>query len=53
MVKKIYDKEGIRGLKSRPKSGRDHLRTICEEVSYIIKKELKESNQQAGPQQAG
>ena len=42
MVKKIY-KEGMGGLKSRPKSGRPP--ELSEEVSYIIKKELKESNQ--------
>ena len=40
---KRYYKEGTDGLKSRPKSGRPP--ELSEEVSYIIKKELKESNQ--------
>jgi putative transposase len=40
---KRYDKEGIIGLKTRPKSGRPI--EISEEVVYQIKKELKESNQ--------
>ncbi len=40
---KRYDKEGINGLKTRPKSGRPT--EISEEVVYQIKKELKESNQ--------
>ena len=40
---KRYHKEGTDGLKSRPKSGRPP--ELSEEVSYIIKKELKESNQ--------
>ena len=40
---KRYDKEGIEGLKTRPKSGRPSK--ISEEVVYQIKKELKESNQ--------
>ena len=40
---KRYYKEGIGGLKSRPKSGRPP--ELSEEVSYTIKKELKESNQ--------
>ena len=38
---KRYDKEGTDGLKSRPKSGRPS--ELSEEVSYKIKKELKES----------
>ena len=45
---KRYYKEGIEGLKDRTKSGRPS--ELSEEVSYIIKKELKESNQRAGPQ---
>ena len=40
---KRYDKEGIEGLKTRQKSGRPP--EISEEISYQIKKELKESNQ--------
>ena len=40
---KRYDKEGIKGLKTRQKSGRPT--EISEEVRYQIKKELKESNQ--------
>jgi putative transposase len=40
---KRYDKEGIEGLITRPKSGRPSK--ISEEVVYQIKKELKESNQ--------
>ena len=40
---KRYDKEGINGLKTRPKSGRPS--EISEEIEYRIKKELKESNQ--------
>ena len=40
---KRYYKEGIGGLKSRPKSGRPP--ELSEEVSYTIKKELKESSQ--------
>ena len=40
---KRYDKEGIEGLKTRPKSGRPSK--LSEEVVYQIKKELKESNQ--------
>ena len=40
---KRYHKEGTDGLKSRPKSGRPP--ELSEEVSYIIKKELKESSQ--------
>ena len=41
---KRYDKEGIKGLKTRQKSGRPS--EISEEVVYQIKKELKESNNQ-------
>ena len=41
---KRYDKEGIEGLKTRPKSGR--ISKLSEEVVYQIKKELKESNNQ-------
>ena len=41
---KRYDKEGIKGLKNRTKSGRPT--EIPEEISYQIKKELKESNQE-------
>jgi transposase len=40
---KRYDKEGINGLKTRPKSGRPS--NISEDIEYQIKKELKESNQ--------
>ena len=40
---KRYHKEGTDGLRSRPKSGRPP--ELSEEVSYIIKKGLKESNQ--------
>ena len=40
---KRYDKEGIEGLKTRPKSGRPS--ELSEEIMYQIKKELKESNQ--------
>ena len=40
---KRYDKEGIDGLKNRPKSGRPS--EISEEIEYQIKKELKESKQ--------
>jgi putative transposase len=39
---KRYDKEGIDGLKTRPKSGRPPQ--LSEEISYQIKKELKESS---------
>ena len=39
---KRYDKEGIKGLKTRQKSGRPT--EISEEVGYQIKKELKESS---------
>ncbi len=39
---KRYDKEGIEGLKTRQKSGRPT--ELSEEISFIIKKELKESN---------
>jgi transposase len=41
---KRYDDEGIEGLQDRTKSGRPPELTK-EEVSYQIKKELKESNQ--------
>jgi putative transposase len=37
-----YDKEGLEGLRNRAKSGRPS--EISEEISYQIKKELKESN---------
>ena len=40
---KRYDKEGLEGLRDRTKSGRPS--EISEEISYQIKKELKESNQ--------
>ena len=40
---KRYDKEGINGLKTRPKSGRPSK--LSEEIEYRIKKVLKESNQ--------
>ncbi len=40
---KRYRKEGMGGLKSRPKSGRPP--ELPEEISFSIKKELKESNQ--------
>ena len=39
---KRYDKEGIKGLRNRTKSGRPS--EISEEISYQIKKELKENN---------
>jgi putative transposase len=39
---KRYDKEGIDGLKTRQKSGRPM--ELSEEISYQIRKELKESN---------
>ncbi len=39
---KRYDKEGLEGLRNRTKSGRPS--EISEEISYQIKKELKESN---------
>jgi len=41
---KRYGKEGVEGLKSKPKSGRHPQ--LSEEVSYRIKKILKESKQQ-------
>jgi len=40
---KRYGKEGLEGLKTRPKSGRPTK--LSEEISSIVKKELKESNQ--------
>ncbi len=40
---KRYDREGISGLKTRPKSGRPS--ELSEEIEYQIKKELKETNQ--------
>ena len=40
---KRYDKEGIRGLKDRTKSGRPS--ELSKEATYQIKQELKESNQ--------
>ena len=40
---KRYDKEGIDGLKTRPKSGRPSK--LSEEISYQIKKELSGSKQ--------
>jgi len=40
---KRYDKEGVEGLKDRPKIGRSP--ELSEGISYRIKKELKESNQ--------
>jgi transposase len=40
---KRYDKEGIEGLKTRPKCGRPT--EISKEVVYQIKQELQESNQ--------
>jgi transposase len=46
---KRYDKEGIKGLQDRTKSGRPP--ELSEETSCQIKKELKESNQKGGPQQ--
>ncbi len=39
---KRYDKEGLEGLKDRIKSGRSP--ELSEEISYQIKRELKESN---------
>lgn len=39
---KRYDKEGLEGLRNRTKSGRPS--EISEEISYQIKKELKENN---------
>ena len=44
---KRYDKEGTEGLKDRAKSGRPP--ELSEEISYQIKKELKESTR-AGQQ---
>ena len=41
---KRYDKRGVEGLKTRPKSGRPSK--LSEEIMYQIKKELKESNNQ-------
>ncbi len=41
---KRYDKEGLDGLKDRPKAGRQS--DLSEETCYQIKKELKESNNQ-------
>jgi transposase len=41
---KRYHEEGMGGLKSRPESSRPPA-GLSEEVSYIIKKELKESSQ--------
>jgi putative transposase len=41
---KRYHKEGIEGLKTRPKSGRPS--ELSKEVVHQIKKELKESNNQ-------
>ena len=40
---KRYDKEGMQGLKDRTKAGRPP--ELSEEISYQIKKELKESSQ--------
>ena len=40
---KRYDKEGVEGLKDRPKIGRSP--ELSEGISYQIRKELKESNQ--------
>jgi transposase len=40
---KRYDEEGVEGLKDRPKIGRSP--ELSEEISYRIRKELKESNQ--------
>ncbi|HEX5519541.1 MAG TPA: helix-turn-helix domain-containing protein [Candidatus Nitrosocosmicus sp.] len=40
---KRYDKEGIKGLRNKTKSGRPS--EISEEISYQIKKELSSSNQ--------
>ena len=39
---KRYDKEGIKGLRNKTKSGRPS--ELFEETSYQIKKELKEIN---------
>ena len=39
---KRYDRDGIDGLKDKPKSGRPP--ELSKEISYQIKKELKESN---------
>ena len=41
---KRYDKDGIEGLKDRTKSGRPP--ELSKEMVYLIKKELKESNNQ-------
>ncbi len=41
---KRYDKEGIKGLKTRPKSRADHPKLSEEVIMYQIKKELKESS---------
>ena len=43
---------GIEGLKDRTKKAVD-LPELSKETSYQIKKELKESNQKAGPQNRG
>ena len=40
---KRYDKEGMEGLKDRPKSGRSP--ELSEEISYLIKKEISGSKQ--------
>jgi putative transposase len=40
---KRYDKEGMQGLKDRTKAGRPP--ELSQEISYQIKKELKESSQ--------
>ena len=40
---KRYDKEGVEGLKDRPKIGRSP--ELSEGISYQIRKELKESSQ--------
>src|SRR6185312_9885895 len=40
---KRYDKEGLKGLKDRTKAGRPP--ELSKDISYQIKKELKESSQ--------
>jgi putative transposase len=40
---KRYNEEGLEGLKNKPKTGRPS--ELSEEITYQIKKELKESNQ--------
>ena len=50
MVKKIYDKEGIRGLKDRTKKAAETFTELSKETSYQIKQELKQKATKVGPQ---